>query len=75
MLSLTLADEEGIYDPSDFNDRLLLGLNSPRSYSTSNYKNGLLTTLNPARGVAIECNDWIISYPLECVRPPIVATD
>ena len=26
-----ILDEDGIYDPSHFNDRLLLGLNSPRS--------------------------------------------
>jgi len=26
-----IADEDGVYDPSDFNDRLLLGLNSPYS--------------------------------------------
>ncbi len=26
-----LGDLDGIYDPSNYNDRLLLGLNSPRS--------------------------------------------
>lgn len=26
-----MIDEDGCYDPSDFNDQLLLGLNSPRS--------------------------------------------
>ena len=26
-----IGDLDGIYDPSDYNDRLLLGLNSPRS--------------------------------------------
>ena len=30
-----ILDEDGIYDPSHFNDRLLLGLNRPDSYSTS----------------------------------------
>jgi DNA invertase Pin-like site-specific DNA recombinase len=30
-----ILDEDGTYDPSHFNDRLLLGLNSPSSYSTS----------------------------------------
>jgi DNA invertase Pin-like site-specific DNA recombinase len=36
-LSKTLIlDEDGIYDPSHFNDRLLLGLNSLNSYTTSN---------------------------------------
>jgi Resolvase, N terminal domain len=31
-----LLDEEGVYDPSQFNDRLLLGLNRPETQSTSN---------------------------------------
>jgi len=36
-LSATLIlDEDGLYNPCLFNDRLLLGLNSPGSYSTSN---------------------------------------
>ena len=26
-----IADPDGIYDPADYNDRLILGLNSPRS--------------------------------------------
>ena len=30
-----ILDEDGIYDPANFNDRLLLGLNRPDSYSTS----------------------------------------
>jgi hypothetical protein len=30
-----ILDEDGIYDPAQFNDRLLLGLNRPDSYSTS----------------------------------------
>jgi DNA invertase Pin-like site-specific DNA recombinase len=30
-----LLDEDGLYDPSHFNDRLLLGLNRPASQSTS----------------------------------------
>ena len=39
-----IADRDGVYDPASANGRLLLGLNSPRSYSTSNCKNGLLTS-------------------------------
>src|SRR5215813_12102493 len=31
-----ILDEDGIYDPSHFNDRLLLGLNRPETQSTSN---------------------------------------
>lgn len=31
-----ILDEDGMYEPGHFNDRLLLGLNSPGSYSTSN---------------------------------------
>ena len=30
-----ILDEDGLYDPAHFNDRLLLGLNRPDSYSTS----------------------------------------
>jgi hypothetical protein len=30
-----ILDEDGIYDPAHFNDRLRLGLNRPDSYSTS----------------------------------------
>jgi Resolvase, N terminal domain len=30
-----ILDEDGIYDPANFNDRLLLGLNRPDSYHTS----------------------------------------
>jgi DNA invertase Pin-like site-specific DNA recombinase len=30
-----ILDEDGIYDPAHFNDRLLLGLNRPDSYNTS----------------------------------------
>ena len=30
-----ILDEDGIYDPGHFNDRLVLGLNRPDSYSTS----------------------------------------
>ena len=30
-----ILDEDGIYDPANFNDRLLLGLNRPETQSTS----------------------------------------
>lgn len=30
-----ILDEDGVYDPAHFNDRLLLGLNRPDSYSTT----------------------------------------
>ena len=36
LFNTLIADQEGIYDPSNGNDRMLLGLNSPGSYSTSN---------------------------------------
>jgi hypothetical protein len=32
-----LADQDGLYDPTDHNDRLLLGLNSSMTYSTGDY--------------------------------------
>ena len=31
-----ILDEDGVYDPASFNDRLLLGLNRPETQSTSN---------------------------------------
>jgi len=30
-----ILDEDGIYDPANFNDRLLLGLNRPETQNTS----------------------------------------
>jgi DNA invertase Pin-like site-specific DNA recombinase len=30
-----ILDEDGLYDPATFNDRLLLGLNRPATYTTS----------------------------------------
>jgi DNA invertase Pin-like site-specific DNA recombinase len=33
-----ILDEDGVYDPKNFNDRLLLGLNNPISYSTYHYR-------------------------------------
>jgi hypothetical protein len=35
LAGMLILDEDGIYDPANFNDRLLLGLNRPDSYSTS----------------------------------------
>ena len=32
-----LADQDGLDDPTDFNDRLVLGLKNSSSYSTSDY--------------------------------------
>lgn len=43
-----IGDADGLYDPSDYNDRLLLGLNSPRSYATSHYKKSGFLLFNPA---------------------------
>ena len=42
-----LADQDGVYDPTDYNDRLLLGLNSSSSYGTVNYTfaRGCVTSL------------------------------
>ena len=42
-----IADVDGIYNPRDFNDRLLLGLNSSMSYSTGDY------TSSPELGPAL----------------------
>ena len=35
LFSTLIADADGLYDPSTYNDRLLLGLNSHTTYSTS----------------------------------------
>ena len=47
--STLILDEDGIYDPAHFNDRLLLGLNSPSPYSTSRCMSVVSTTKNPTR--------------------------
>ena len=35
LMNTLIVDAEGVYDPRQLNDRLLLGLNGPDSYSTS----------------------------------------
>ena len=35
LMDTLILDEDGLYDPADFNDRLLLGLNRPDTQSTS----------------------------------------
>jgi len=47
--STLILDEDGVYDPAHFNDRLLLGLNSPSSYSTSRCMSVFSRTKNPTR--------------------------
>jgi DNA invertase Pin-like site-specific DNA recombinase len=42
-----LGDPDGLYDPTDPNDRLLLGINSSMSYSTGDY------TSSPELGPAL----------------------
>lgn len=37
VFQVLLADADGVYDPADFNDRLLLGMKSSMRYSTANY--------------------------------------
>src|SRR5215472_3355694 len=34
LVGVLILDEDGIYDPANFNDRLLLGLNRPETQST-----------------------------------------
>jgi len=62
-LTQTLViDEDGCYDPSDFNDGLLLGLNRPASQSTS-YSTSLLFSAGPA--VSSGGGDvWANGFPL-----------
>ena len=42
-----ILDEDGVYDPTHFNDRLLLGLNRPDSYSTSHSMFWRITQVSP----------------------------
>jgi DNA invertase Pin-like site-specific DNA recombinase len=42
-----ILDEDGIYDPAHFNDRLLLGLNRRDSYSTSHSMFWCITQVSP----------------------------
>jgi len=42
-----ILDEDGLYDPAHFNDRLLLGLNRPDSYSTSHSMFWCITQVSP----------------------------
>ena len=58
MVGTVVIDHDGIYDPVLLNDRLLLGLNRPDSYSTS-YSTSSRGSVNPARG-------WL---PRLCVIP------
>ena len=53
-----ILDEDGLYDPAHFNDRLLLGLNRPDTQSTSystfcwtSSTRDRLSTLNSERGL------------------------
>ena len=41
MTDTLIGDADGVYHPSLFNDRLILGLNSPRTYSTSHCRKGM----------------------------------
>lgn len=43
-----ILDEDGLYDPAAFNDRLLLGLNRPETQSTSYSTFGWPTSLGNA---------------------------
>src|SRR5205823_10644600 len=60
-----ILDEDGLYDPAHFNDRLLLGLNRPDSYSTSySTSQGSARLLDSAssnsrglRGPHLDCHD------------------
>ena len=54
-----ILDEDGLYDPAHFNDRLLLGLNRPDTQSTS-YSisgridgSGLFVDFDPERGLRL----------------------
>jgi hypothetical protein len=55
-----VIDEDGCYDPADFNDGLLLGLKRPRSYCTS------CSTFLPWKGIERTC--------LLLAPPPICAS-
>jgi len=57
-----VIDEEGVYDPGQYNDRLLLGFNRPDSYNTScstcGYGVGPAEVRRRARRACIRARDW-----------------
>ena len=60
-----ILDEDGIYDPADFNDRLLLGLNRPETQSTS-YSTFCWTT---STGTVVHLGIETLLAPVQPVPP------
>jgi hypothetical protein len=60
-----ILDEDGIYDPADFNDRLLLGLNRPETQSTS-YSTFCWTT---STGTVVHLGIGTLLAPVQPVPP------
>jgi DNA invertase Pin-like site-specific DNA recombinase len=52
-----LADQDGLYDPTDYNDRLLLGLKSSFPYCTGNYRASAATWESP------KCKHSEVTWP------------
>ena len=67
-----ILDEDGIYDPAHFNDRLLLGLNRPDSYSTSySTSRGSLNLLEILVGHRLRVA-WTLRHPVAAAESPHV---
>jgi hypothetical protein len=60
-----ILDEDGVYDPASFNDRLLLGLNRPETQSTS-YSTFCWTT---STGIVVHPGTRTLLVPVQPVPP------
>jgi len=60
-----ILDEDGLYDPAHFNDRLLLGLNRPETQSTS-YSTFCWTT---STGTVVHLGIETLLAPVQPVPP------
>jgi len=68
-----ILDEDGLYDPAHFNDRLLLGLNRPDSYSTSySTSRGSLNLLEILVGHRLRVA-WTLRHPVAAADGPLCA--
>ena len=72
MTDTVLVDDDGIYDPRLINDRLLLGLNRPDSYSTSySTSRGSLNLLEILVGHQLRVA-WTLRHPVAAAESPHV---
>ena len=61
-----ILDEDGVYNPKEFNDRLLLGLNRPDTQSTSCSTSGFNQTRSACRSTAAQCAVYLVpDHPVD----------